>query len=367
MIYMDDWKPSFKVLTLVGSKEDKINGNLFYRYQSLKVEKDNKGNDRIYTIENLANNQLHFSNAITFNDPFDCKFSLTHLGTREQWINDYKNQGYNHRKALKEFNKDVKAGYLIKKQENLYDGKIAEKISELVELGLARKEDFLVNNNPSQKRIGTDMNDYVRSVALPDVCCFSGNKKSILMWSHYADNHKGICLSFRSYKETLDVNKNIIREGLTSEGIYKEGYEYCLLNLYPSTTNKLMVHGIFHEISYKDDLPESVNFFDIGKTLNRFLVTKFTDWKYENEYRIMLPRLYLENGFAKYDKSSLEGVIFGLRTNYENAKLVYETVKKNYLDEGITVNFYEAKEIPRKYEVEIDPIQDMGKYLNGLR
>lgn len=366
MIYMDDGKPSFKVQTLVGSKENRINGNLFYRYQSLKVEKDNKGNDRIYTIENLANNQLHFSNPITFNDPFDCKFSLTHLGTREQWINDYKNQGYNHRKALKKFNEDVKTGYLIKKQETLYEEKLAEKISELVELGLARKEDFLDNNNPSQRRIGTDMNDYVRNVALPDVCCFSGNNKSILMWSHYADNHKGICLSFRSYKLTLEVDKNIIREGLTSEGIYNEGYEYCLLNLYSLATNKLLASCIFHEICYKNELPKSVNYFDIGKTLNKFLVTKFTDWKYEHEYRIILPRLYLENGLAKYDKRSLEGVIFGLRTNYENAKLVYEIIKKYYLDEGVPVNFYEAKEVPRMYAVKIEPIKNIEKYINNL-
>jgi len=56
---------------------------LFYKYQSLKAEKDDNGNDIIYTLENLANNQLYFSDPITFNDPFDSKLSVNHNGTRE--------------------------------------------------------------------------------------------------------------------------------------------------------------------------------------------------------------------------------------------------------------------------------------------
>ena len=93
---------------------------------------------------------------------------------------------------------------------------------------------------------------------------------------------------------------------------------------------------------------------------------KFTDWKYENEHRIIVPDYMLENGLLKYRKEDLEGIVFGLKINYENAKLVYDTVKKNYLDEGVTVNFYEAVEVPHKYNVEIKQIDDVETYLNNL-
>lgn len=33
------------------------------------------------------------------------------------------------------------------------------------------------------------------------VCCFSLDPKSILMWSHYSDNHKGVCLKFDRLKD----------------------------------------------------------------------------------------------------------------------------------------------------------------------
>ena len=35
------------------------------------------------------------------------------------------------------------------------------------------------------------------------ICCFSFNPKSILMWSHYTNNHKGVCLKF-DYKQDIE-------------------------------------------------------------------------------------------------------------------------------------------------------------------
>jgi hypothetical protein len=98
----------------------------------------------------------------------------------------------------------------------------------------------------------------------------------------------------------------------------------------------------------------------------KFLRTKFSDWVYENEYRLMIGSEYLENGVLKYKKSDLEGVIFGLKIGYKDAKLVYETIKENYLDEGINVNFYEAREVVGKYEVEPELIINVEKYLDEL-
>ena len=125
---------------------------------------------------------------------------------------------------------------------------------------------------------------------------------------------------------------------------------------------------LLYEVDYKDDLPEPVNYFDKFRAvkMHKFLLMKFTDWKYENEHRIIVPDYMLENGLLKYRKEDLEGSVFGLKINYENAKLVYDTVKKNYLDEGVTVNFYEAVEVPHKYNVEIKQIDDVETYLNNL-
>lgn len=341
-----------------------MNEKLFFQYR--KIEDRN----RSFTIENLSHNQLYFSDPLKFNDPFDCKFSLDHKGTREQWINDYKNLGYNHRKAVKAFNDDTKSGCLKKEYGDLYSFDFIKKRDKNIELGFSTEKEYLVyndSNRESRKQIGIDMNDYIRDQGLPRICCFSGRDDSILMWSHYANYHQGICLRFRSFKRRCEKNgsKDDI---LINLGLMVEGCDYYLLNLYSPNTGKIAATTVFSEVDCIDDLPESVNYFDESRAIKmyKFLLTKFSDWKYENEYRIMVSNNILENGLLKYQKNDLEGIIFGLRINHKNARLVYKTIKKNYLDEGISINFYEAKEVIRKYKVKIEPINDVEKYIDSL-
>lgn len=342
---------------------------LFFKYQSLKPA-DYNGNDTIYTIVNLANNQLFFNNPTKFNDPFDCKFALVQIGTRKQWINDYE-RVYNHIDAIKLFNHNLKYGLLKKEQDGLYSYDFIKGIKLNIERGLLRKEDYIVYNDSigeSRKQIGIDLNDYLRSKALPSVSCFSGTDGNILMWSHYADYHKGICLRFRSYKHVFKVNENVGSDFLINSGYVKPNKEYYLLDLYRST-NKLLTSNVFYEIEYKHEPPESVNYFDTDKDAKivKFLITKYTDWIYENEYRLVVDNEIPENELLKYNKGDLEGVIFGLKIGYNDAKLVYDTIKVNYLDKGINVNFYEAKEVIGRYEVKPELITDVEKYLDELQ
>jgi len=208
------------------------------------------------------------------------------------------------------------------------------------------------------------MNDYLRTKALPSVSCFSGNDRNILMWSHYADYHQGICLRFRSYKEVFKVNENSVSHYLINHGFVEPDKEYCLLDLYIPTTN-VKTSNIFYEIEYEDNPPESVNYFDQNdKRLFKFVITKYAKWNYENESRLVIAQNIPE--VLNYRKEDLEGVIFGLKITYGKAKLVYDAVKKNYLDKGINVNFYEAKEVIGKYEVEPELITDVEKYLDDF-
>src|SRR5665647_2586846 len=129
-----------------------VDEKFFYKYQSLKVAidddgkvvKDDSGNDIIYNIENLANNQLYFNDSTKFNDPFDCKYDIEMKGTREQWINHSQKLGQNHIIALGFLADGIKNGY-IKKQDDLYSCDIIKLIYSNAEIGLIKKEDYLVS------------------------------------------------------------------------------------------------------------------------------------------------------------------------------------------------------------------------------
>lgn len=98
----------------------------------------------------------------------------------------------------------------------------------------------------------------------------------------------------------------------------------------------------------------------------KFLLTKYSDWKYEKEYRMFLFENDLEEGIIRYEKESLEGIIFGLKINPDNVRRIYNIIDDNYLKEGADVIFYESKEIRGSYNIKTEKINDIDKYLESL-
>jgi hypothetical protein len=83
------------------------------------------------------------------------------------------------------------------------------------------------------------------------VICYSTNWYNILLWSHYADNHKGMCLVFEVSEENIN-------------------------NL--------------HKINYQNNFPE-INYLDNLNTreeIIKIVTTKSIEWEYESEYREIL-------------------------------------------------------------------------------
>lgn len=185
----------------------------------------------------------------------------------------------------------------------------------------------------------------IREAIYLKVCCFSGTDENILMWSHYANYHKGICLRFKSIKNWHNKEKD---EYYLEFDYLNPDDAQSLARFNPD--NNLFYEVLFIEVKYTDDIPESLNMFDEDKNirLGGFLLNKFSVWNYENEYRMILDEYddamllskdEFKQGLVKYQKEDLEGIVFGLKIDHNSAKLVYETVKKNYLDKVIAVNF----------------------------
>jgi len=295
---------------------------LFYKYRSLKERKgQDERKDQDHTIINLANNQLYFDYPINFNDPFDSRVYCSFEGTREE-LNE-------------------KAGINI---AELSKG-IYEEQNGIIKINYGKL--FIKDG---EKNLHGD----VPYVIYPKICCFSEVCDDILMWSHYADCHKGICLCFKSVKMN---NEHWLPIG---------------------TPNNQFAHILFQRVVYNENVPEPINLLDeyMKIKMHEVLLDKLSKWEYEKEFRIILDqdsdkRLLsedmFEKGIIKYQKENLQGIIFGMKIKYENAELVYNTVKENYLDKGYAVKFYEAKEVRYKYEVKVDEIKDIDKYLLELK
>jgi len=146
------------------------------------------------------------------------------------------------------------------------------------------------------------------------VYCLTPNENNLLMWSHYADNHKGLCLQF-------DVRCQQIGEA--------------------------------YKVHYQEQLPTSlVGAADDQETI-KALLTKSDIWAYEEEYRL-LARDYLRplgdfpltvGNYAKLDDTALIGIVIGCQNPHIDE--ILEMVVRYKPD--ITVR--SALRLPHKYGI----------------
>lgn len=112
--------------------------------------------------------------------------------------------------------------------------------------------------------------------------CFSGSWRNPLLWSHYADKHKGIALGF-------DVPDDLLTRVQYIAGMHKI------------------------DVMAKSTLQETID-----RLLDRLRYTKFDGWKYEDEFRqfFKLKELDAQSGlhFAPFSEElCLREVILGPR------------------------------------------------------
>ncbi|MBC8723072.1 DUF2971 domain-containing protein [Paraburkholderia sp. 31.1] len=131
------------------------------------------------------------------------------------------------------------------------------------------------------------------------VCSFSLNLYNSLMWSHYADEHKGVCLLYRfSENFFADPASKII-------GVDKVRYEADVL------TDWLL------------DDPPTDDLYELRVKLTEiYLTAKAPDWSYEQESRIVR----FNHGLFTIPRESLIQICFGLRTPEADIARIKEAV-----------------------------------------
>lgn len=251
---------SMEELVRIGVELGQINRYL-YKYRPLK---------RLEDI--LLNGELRFSNPLSFNDPFDCRINVNTDNTVEE---------------IEE--------YILKVNGENFGQEKAK--------GLAR----IMVSQPKEwnKLVQTNIDKHIQSSG---ICCFGGNYDSILMWSHYADSHQGVCLEF-------DVS------------------------LDPS----FFVVPI--PINYQKNYPSYNHIRDQQELVDRLLRTKAKDWEYEEEVRIVKSVI----GPQKFKKEALSKIIFGCKCDPENIARI-----KNLTSDGEYPNVMFSKAVLKENEFGLD-------------
>lgn len=153
------------------------------------------------------------------------------------------------------------------------------------------------------------------------VMYFTSKVDNLLMWSHYANNHEGICVEFD--REARIFNGKYKDSGLADfEGL--EGYNSG--NIYDNV-------GTLKKVEYSNKRPLIWHTSELISDTKSWLVkSKEWEWEYEDEYRLILPTDRAEqrtiNGkdmlFYKMDINIIKSIIMGCQVEKSTKKEIFK-------------------------------------------
>lgn len=219
----------------------------------------------------LMNHSIYFSCYKDFNDPFESAFNTLEEYTPQQYYDSFL-FGEMPPKIAEDLTKQIACGII--------DGKTI--IKQLI------------------KEVISSMGYY----------CMTSKPDNLLMWAHYADSHKGVCLKF-------DILKDL---------------ESFLVPV---------------PIDYN---PQYINFDVLADNILNVVRRKSPDWKYEDEYRIIKTDF---QGPWKIKPECLVEIIFGCRTPGKDKDSIKRLASSNGFE---NIKFSEAREKNDSYGLEIREI-----------
>lgn len=226
-----------------------------YKYKSLNR----------YTLECLNHSTVWMSDLQSLNDPYECYPTL-----------DYEQMSCNFFRK-NSFREDFKAKLKVEISEEEHNSIITSDDMWDAYHSLCKSKQIKIKDKDivfnELKQVWDSAILYARNNLR--ICSLTERLDSTIMWSHYAEHHKGICIEYNFH------NSN-------------DAVQY----IYP--------------VSYTDDLFDFTFNFDFSSHKRRHRFTfaalqKATDWQYEKEWRVAFPNV---NNSSNHYKTPIPTAIY---------------------------------------------------------
>ena len=234
-----------------------------------------------YALNTLTTRYFYFSHKSDFNDPFEGKFFDDGQYSKENIRHYFRNSCH------------VPEDFMIS----------LEKI-----LSTENWEQILKDRLKQEKELVEQ--EY-------GILCLSQIKNDILMWSHYANSHKGV---------VIEIDSKILLQSITSS---RSG-------------------GSIKPVKYEKDYPKVQFFKNPAGVADKWFLTKYIKWEYEKEWRAIH-----KPGLIQFPKEIIKSVYFGAKFDLKKQDFWI----KQIIDSGIHPQFYQAKLNRSSYIIDFDPIQ----------
>jgi hypothetical protein len=220
---------------------------VLYKYRDLSERNHD------YVRQTIVENKVWFSSRVDFNDPFDCKVHTHFTGSARIWERHLREWQEMFRPELNQQQREAEAAKILKAEKRHKDPTV---------LASAIKEAQQAFNNWG-------------------IFCLSASNDDILMWSYYANGHRGVCLGFAH--------------------------------------RPARPFGPAFPVVYSSEIPR-VNYFtaDHEELARANFLTKALPWRHESEWRVIDRRR--GRGIRQFPPESLIEVIMGSQMSKEDRK-----------------------------------------------
>lgn len=263
---------------MVATPSEKPTPDTLYRYRDLI------GESRLRVQTSIEHSLLYLASPKHFNDAFDCRIH---------------------------YNTTVSPAILRRKHASLYK-KFAPELNRSQRRAKAVADTKRISPKTVVEGITAGLQEAVDRVG---VLCLAESKDNILMWSHYASGHSGICLGFSV---------------LAGAPFFARAQPVDYLDAYPT-------------VDPVRDSPQ--------KQVDEFLLSKARPWKYEEEWRIIDHDL----GFGEkaFRPDALREVVLGARISENDRDFVLKVVRNR----GVECKIFQAEVGTGTYSLKFRPVE----------
>lgn len=271
------------------------------------------------------NDSIYAVNAQMFNDPYDCLIRYD-----KDYLFNAINQGSSF-DTIKKLRDDLNnGGHLPEMWYSLFGEEKYEIIEDIIcnasdEFLNERKSIFESNKKEFFNNIDTifkQAENFLRRNTF--IACFSETVKSITMWSHYADSHKGFVLEYDFKNQKSQCDKCDIKDNCNNKVIH-----YIFPVIYDS---KRYDGTSFVESYFGKSIGLYANINDM-MFYTKASLHKSPQWQYEKEWRMFLSKNNPMEQSSLHINIRPIAIYYGYGISSINKKILSEMAKEKGLKE----------------------------------
>ena len=344
---------------------------LYYRYRPFSE----------LSLKELMYDELFFASAEECNDPHECWDFLAFPADYDKWRRLLELAWKNVDEKVKAPFYDTVCDFLVEKKSVT----VCEILSKDFFLTLLENDIF---RSPVGYRLLIGLVDYLNTYLGEKryFVSFSKTPDNYLMWSHYANQHNGYCLVFKSLngflyqakkrmRESINIGRNFCDKVHVSEHIGPK-FKFCDV-IYGETSALIDPFLYFPQYVSKCKIANEQERLDFFEKLERHHLEKGACWEYEQESRLLLPNpmswitgekieYTKHQRLFYYDFSQLVGVVFGSRMSQENRNRIKEIIDEKIEsrltaasseDRRFKFVYFQTKLSSKERKLELEPLE----------